>query len=632
MGNTEQINTQDALREIQARLVGIVESAMDAIITVDENQTILLFNRAAEKMFLCSSSQALGQTLDCFIPQRFRSAHIQHIQTFGKTGISNRGMAVARAIYGLRFDGEEFPVEASISQVESAGRKFFTVIMRDITERVRAEENQAKLAAIVESSNDAIISKKFDGKILSWNRGAEKIFGYSAKEIIGENILTLFPSDKFNEENEIIQKIKRNERIQAFETVRLNKNKQPILVSLSYSPIKNREGEVIAVSIIAQDITEQKTTQIALKESQARFSQLVESSIIGIIIAKLDGTVLESNDVFLEMLGFERKDILLRKLNLRENTPTEFQIEDERAIAEIKKTSSVNPREKAYIRKDGSIIPVLVGGKLLEGSNDTVIAFVLDISEQKRVSEELKSLNETLERRVIERTEQLEAVNKELEAFSYTVSHDLRAPLRHINGFSQALLEDYSDRLDDTGKGFLNEVRNASQEMAQLIDDVLRLARVTRSEIQKEKVNLSDLAEKILDDLKKLDSHRKVTINIEKELIVYGDKRLLKIMLDNLLGNAWKFTSKNENARIEFGCDQSSSEKTYFVRDNGAGFEMAYIDKLFGVFQRLHTNEEFEGTGIGLATVQRIISRHGGNVWAVGEKNKGAVIYFNFRD
>jgi signal transduction histidine kinase len=233
-----------------------------------------------------------------------------------------------------------------------------------------------------------------------------------------------------------------------------------------------------------------------------------------------------------------------------------------------------------------------------------------------------------LEQKVEERTAALAAVNQELEAFSYSVSHDLRAPLRSIDGFSQALLEDYEAKLDTQGKDYLQRVRSASQRMGQLIDDMLNLSRVTRTEIRRETVDLSALAHTVAAGLQKAQPQRDATFVIAEGLVANGDEGLLRVALENLLGNAWKFTGKRPDTRIEFGAIEQNGTKAYMVRDNGAGFDMAYADKLFKTFQRLHEVAEFEGTGIGLATVQRIIRRHGGSVWAEGAVDQGATFYF----
>lgn len=236
--------------------------------------------------------------------------------------------------------------------------------------------------------------------------------------------------------------------------------------------------------------------------------------------------------------------------------------------------------------------------------------------------------NATLERRVDDRTAQLHAANEELEAFSYSVSHDLRAPVRHINGFSQALLEDYDDKLDETGKTYLCELRGASREIGLLIDDMLLLARVNRREMIPHATDVTAMAHSVVSALKRDHPDRTVEIEIEEGLSAWCDKRLLQILLTNLIGNAWKFTSKTANAEIFVGSEKGTEDPTYFVRDNGAGFDMAYVDKLFGAFQRLHHAREFEGTGVGLATVRRIITRHGGRVWAEGAVNSGATFFF----
>ena len=247
---------------------------------------------------------------------------------------------------------------------------------------------------------------------------------------------------------------------------------------------------------------------------------------------------------------------------------------------------------------------------------------------QRGLAEALAETNSELEDRVQKRTAQLESANRELEAFSYSVSHDLRAPLRAIDGFSQALFESYSNLLDDRGVDYLKRVRSASQRMAQLIDDMLNLSRVTRTEMAKEKVDLTAMAKSILDELRVGQSERLVEFQATDGVLAFGDGRLLRQVMENLLGNAWKFTAKQPGAVIKFGTLSDHGETVYFVRDNGAGFDMNYASKLFGVFQRLHPVSEFPGTGVGLATVQRIVHRHGGRVWAEAAPGKGATFYF----
>lgn len=265
-----------------------------------------------------------------------------------------------------------------------------------------------------------------------------------------------------------------------------------------------------------------------------------------------------------------------------------------------------------------------------------IIALQMNIVKRKQVEVKIKEFNLTLEQRIKDRTKQLEASNKELESFAYSVSHDLRAPLRSMDGFSVALLEDYADKLDDQGKDYLRRMRSGSQRMGQLIDGILELSRTTRGELSREPCNLSDLAKTIIADFHKSEPGRHIECVIEPDLVVNGDVRLLQAAIENLMGNAWKFTALRDHGKIEFGVlpptetdDYKQTDKsTYFLRDNGVGFDMTYADKLFGAFQRLHRADEFPGTGIGLATVERIIHRHGGRIWAEAKVDEGATFYF----
>jgi light-regulated signal transduction histidine kinase (bacteriophytochrome) len=276
--------------------------------------------------------------------------------------------------------------------------------------------------------------------------------------------------------------------------------------------------------------------------------------------------------------------------------------------------------------KKGNIENIIFRQVILEENKEYIICE--NVSERIRAEEKFRKLNEELEQRVKKRTAQLEATNRELEAFSYSVSHDLRAPLRSIDGFSMALLEEYKDRLDAEGKDYLSRVRSASQRMGQIIDDLLSLSRISRRELKKEEVNLSEMAEKILDNLKERDPDRKVDIVIGHQVTAVCDPNLIEVVLENLLSNAWKFTSKQEKPWIVFDTVLQDDELVYCVRDNGVGFDMAYAGKLFGAFQRLHKDADFEGFGIGLATVMRIINRHEGRIWAEGYVNRGATFYF----
>ncbi|MEO5858187.1 MAG: PAS domain S-box protein, partial [Pyrinomonadaceae bacterium] len=363
--------------------------------------------------------------------------------------------------------------------------------------------------------------------------------------------------------------------------------------------------------------------------SHIRLLAIEQASEDAIVGKDLTGVITSWNAAAERMFGYLREEVIGKSISIL--IPAAKEHEEPLFLSRIAVGHTINHFETVRLKQDGTEIDVSITITPITDANGKVIGankIARDITELKKTMKEIRVLNSALENRVEERTAELNAVNKELEAFSYSVSHDLRAPLRHINGFSQALLEDYSEQVDDVGKDYLNQICDASREMAQLIDEVLELARITRSEMLREKLNMTEIARSVVDQLSKIDPERKVTVTIEDGLTAYGDKRLIGVAVGNLLGNAWKFTSHVKKAKIAFGVDVTEGTPEFFVRDNGAGFDMEYAEKLFGAFQRLHSTAEFEGSGIGLATVQRIVHRHVGEVRAEAAVGKGATFYF----
>jgi PAS domain S-box-containing protein len=385
--------------------------------------------------------------------------------------------------------------------------------------------------------------------------------------------------------------------------------------------VQERTTELVRVNReLEAEITERQRAEAAVSEERQRLHDLLERLPVYVILLTPDHHVPFANRFFRERFGDSHGrrcfEYLFERAEPCETCET----------YKVLKTGA--PHEWEWLGPDGRNYQIFDYPFTDTDGSPRIMEMGIDVTEQRRLETALRDLNEGLEQRVAARTAELATANRELEAFAYSVSHDLRAPLRAIDGFSQALLEDYGARLDAEGRSHLQRSRAASQRMGRLIDGLLSLSRTTRTEMRPTAVDLSALAHATAGELQKSEPARAVEFAIAPRLRVNADANLVRILLQNLLGNAWKFTHKHAEARIEVGAHEHAGETVYFVRDDGAGFDMAYADKLFGAFQRLHAQTEFEGTGIGLATVQRIVHRHGGRVWAEGAVEKGATFYF----
>ncbi|WNG34109.1 PAS domain S-box protein [Archangium violaceum] len=403
----------------------------------------------------------------------------------------------------------------------------------------------------------------------------------------------------------------------------------------SARPVRDRQGTLLGATLHLRDTSGQRHAEAERRRIQQRFQFIVESAQEGIWTVDTENRTVYVNRYFAQMLGYSVEEMMQKTL---------FDVirkEDialmERYVEDRRQGRSALLDDFQLVRKDGTRIWTMVSTGPILDDNGTYIgamAMITDVTQRREAEEQVRRLNADLERRIAERTAQLEFSNRELEAFAYSVAHDLRAPLRSISNFTLALAEDCTDKLDDMGLDYLKRIRASSQRMSELIDGILALSRVNRTEFVETEVNLSALARSIAEQLQRWKPERTVRFQLQDGLVDRGDSQLLRLVLENLMGNAWKFTREKAEAVLEFGIlpPEEGKGRVYFVRDNGAGFDMEYQNKLFGVFQRLHTQQEFEGNGVGLATVQRIVRRHGGRVWGEGRVGQGATFFFTLHD
>jgi len=615
---------REEITQALRRHTELLEQAHDSLLICRLGGAIGYWSRGAETLFGYTREEAVG-----------RSSH-ELLQTHHPLGIAQIDTLLERdgqwkgELTQTTKDGRNLIVESQWTVfVDAKGNKTVLEANRDITERKRAEAENLLLATAIEQAAETVVITDRDAKIQYVNPAFTRITGYTRHEALGQNprILKSGQHDaKFYQElwaTVTAGKLWRGEFT--------NRRKDGTLYTeeATIAPVRDASGEITNYIAIKSDITERKQAEKALEESELRYRQLFEraESALGVYEMVLDAQgnprdfrLLNVNPAFERVTGLSRSQIVGR--SALEITPDveEYWI---KLFGRVAATGEPAAFEQ-YTQPLGRYYS---GTAYSPRPNQVAVSF-MDVTERKRAEEALHLLNVELEQRVRSRTAALEAANRELEAFAHSVSHDLRAPLRGIDGWSLALLEDYGERLDARGHKYVDRVRSEAQRMGRLIDDLLHLSRVGRAEMVLGPVDLTALAETIVARLKEAHPDRSLEFIVASQLKCTGDARLLEVALTNLLDNAVKFTGPCTPARVEFGQTEFEGNPAFFVRDNGVGFDMAYTGMLFAPFQRVHKTSEFPGSGIGLATVQRVIHRHGGRIWAEAQVGAGATLYF----
>jgi PAS domain S-box-containing protein len=649
----------------------LLENVNEAVIALDPEFRITFWNGGAERLYGWTAAEALGQSMPAFVQSSAsdddRAAIVVHLFESDHT---------QGEVMHHRKDGRPLPIEwNTLALRDAAGRGTgYVSVTRDVTARQRGQEALARQAALLDLTHDAIFVRDLQGVITFWNRGAEELYGWTKEEALGQVapvlLQTAFPMPL----PEIVAEVMRTGRWEG-ELVRTTRDGRRVTVSSRWALQQDAEGRPVAILETNNDITERKRAEQALQALNAELEQRVEART-----AELE----RASQAFKEEIAERKSEILARAQ--AENALTEamqrlqahadnsplavIEFDPEYRItlwsggaermfgwsaaevfgqriadlhwvydADAEKVAAVgrdmfvghqlrNVHTNRNYRKDGSIIQCeWYNSALLDSSGKliSVRSLVLDITHRQQANEQIEALNRHLE----QRAKELELANNELESFSYSVSHDLRTPLASISSFSRVLLADYGAQLPEEGQRYLGLIVSNTQEMEELIMSLLALARLSQHALQKQTVNMTALVREALETLQKEAQRPDLTLDLQDLPAAEADPVLLKQVWVNLIANALKFTRRCGNARIEIGCGPSDgAERVYYVRDNGVGFDMERADRLFGVFQRLHGEEEYEGTGVGLAIVARIVHRHGGRVWAEGKVGEGATFYF----
>jgi len=515
----------------------------------------------------------------------------------------------------------------------------FAVIFRRRQELVKkiatiseSRKADAKFEMALDASPTPMIMVDQEQNIILANKEAIKLFEYDSAEEMLIPLTSLIPHQHKTKHIHLVEEFQLSPRRRRMAAVRevkaLTHTGKEIAVEIGLNPIDTSEGIVTLASIT--NITHRKMLESQLAKSNRTMMLAINTAMIGVWSWQVGEDAMMWDERMYRIYNYPQrpsKPITYKEWRAKIH-PDDLHRIDHVFEQALKNNDSHQYEFRAYSR-EGQLCWIR-GGVVREvhGTQTRLVGINIDVTEERMSHQSIATINRELERRVTKRTDELQQVNRELEAFSYAVSHDLRTPLRSIDGFSNLLMKSLGDSLQEQDQEYLSRIRNAAQRMGELIDDMLTLSRITRADVVRKRVDLAAMAQSIFNNLSEVEPTRHVDFISPNFLYVNADSALMRIMLNNLINNAWKFSSKVDNAVIEIGSEIRNEGEVYFVRDNGAGFDMAYAEKLFSAFQRLHTTSEFAGNGIGLATVQRVVDKHGGKVWAEGEINKGATIYF----
>jgi PAS domain S-box-containing protein len=600
----------------------LLESLAEGLVIINHSGFILLVNSRAEQMFGYQTAELIGKPHAALIPERFRKVHDEHMSRYFAAP-TTRSMGEFLDLAGLRQDGSEFPLALSLSFIETAGGIFVLALVSDITLRKEYEkrllETEEMFHIHASAVKDyAIFTLDTAGRVLKWNAGAERLHGYPAEEVIGRHFSCFYPEEErtTGKPGQDLQEAAARGQVVA-EGYRLRRDGSRFWAENKIIALYAESGELRGFTKVTHDISAYQNAQEALRKSEEKFSKIFQSVPVIISITSMaEGRCIDINDNGLQTLGFQRDEVVGR--TMLELGVWESSTVRDRVLRGLEENGAIRDLEIHFRAKNGrTIIGLYSAEPIVLNGEQYLINSVKDITDQKVLENEILRLNADME-----------TANKELEAFNYTVAHDLRQPLNALNSYCQVIDRLFGDQLPEGCKEYLQDAYQVTLRMNRLIEVLLNFSRVGSVEPRREAVDLGMLARESALSLQLVGPERKVEFRIAEGVVAQGDVSLLRMVLDNLLGNAWKYTASREQAVIEFGARVIDGALTYFVKDNGSGFDMADAGKIFSPFQRLPGAEKREGFGVGLATVERIIRRHGGKVWAEGEPDHGACFFF----